>query len=152
MRRLTAGSVLLWLALIAVGAEGSAHRPAPIEVADAWIRWMPGNIPAGGYLTLVNHGDVPVRLIAASSDAYGDISLHQSREQGGVSTMTPVAGVTVGPHSRLELAAAGYHLMLMQPQRALKVGDTVLITLRFAQGAPVRVPFLLRSPDMLRAN
>jgi copper(I)-binding protein len=27
----------------------------PIDVRDAWVRWLPGNLPAAGYLTVANN-------------------------------------------------------------------------------------------------
>jgi copper(I)-binding protein len=48
--------------------------------------------------------------------------------------MRPVERITLDPHSSLRLAAAGYHMMLMQPNKTLKPGDRVTITLRFLSG------------------
>ena len=150
-------SLVVWImALFAIagGMYGGAATPAspPLEVRDAWIRLLPGNLPGGGYLTLVNPGDLARNLTGASSDDYGSVSLHQSVRQGDVSSMHPVEVITVKPHSTLVLGDSGYHLMLMNAKKALKPGDKVTITLHFADGSQISCPFQLRSPDMLMSK
>ena len=138
----------------AVGTYGGAVTPAspPLEVRDAWIRLLPGTVPGGGYLTLVNPSDFPRNLTGASSDDYGSVSLHQSVRQGDVSSMHPVDAIVVKPHSTLVFGDSGYHLMLMNAKKPLKPGDTVTITLHFADGSQILCPFQMRSPDMLMSK
>ncbi|MFI4865529.1 MAG: copper chaperone PCu(A)C [Steroidobacterales bacterium] len=140
-----AACVLGWMAVSArvLGAQDAAVP----QVTDAWIRWLPGDLPAGGYLTLINTGDRPVSLIAASCPDYADVSLHRSRNVAGTSQMMPVHDITVAPHSSLSFAAQGYHLMLAHPTKILKPGDRVPVTLSFAAGPAVTVQFELRPPD-----
>ena len=142
----------IWMATLALVVGAWAAGSAPLQVADAWIRWLPGAVPAGGYLTLINQGDTAVTLTGASSDDFGSVSLHQSRKQGGVSSMRPVDEITVKPHSKLVLADEGYHLMLMEPKKTLSPGDRVVITLHFSDGRAIPAPFQLRSPDMLMSK
>jgi len=140
-----AACVLGWMA-VSAGALGAQDVSVP-QVTDAWIRWLPGDLPAGGYITLVNTGDRPASLIAASCPDYADVSLHRSRNVAGTSQMMPVHEITVAPHSSLSFAAQGYHLMLAHPTKILKPGDRVPVTLSFAAGAAVTVQFELRPPD-----
>jgi copper(I)-binding protein len=132
--------VLLWalLATCAVRADSG------FQVTDAWIRWLPANVPAGGYMTLVNTGVVTDRLIGADSPDYGEISFHQTRSHG-LNEMVAVAALELKPNVPVRFEVGGYHLMLMQPQRAVKPGDRVLVTLRFAVGQPMVVPFAVRA-------
>jgi copper(I)-binding protein len=125
----------------------AAQSAAAIQIKDAWVRWLPGNLPAGAYLTLANSGDTAITLVGASSDDYGNVSLHQSVEHNGVANMSPVSAIVVKAHSTLEFASAGYHLMLQQPSRGLKPGDRIHIVLKFASGASVPAQFELRAPD-----
>ncbi len=128
------------------GTAAAQSAPAVVQVKDAWVRWLPGDVPSGGYATLVNPGDRPVSLVAVSSPDYRDVSLHRTSELNGTSRMTPVDQIGVAPHSSLEFAAQGYHLMLSHPTRALKPGDSVTFVLKFADGAVLTVPFALRPP------
>ena len=130
----------------AAGALG-AQPVAAMQAKDAWVRWLPGNLPAGGYVTLINTGDRALRLVAASSPDYAVVSLHRSRDEAGTSRMQPVDQITIAAHSSLQFAAQGYHLMLERPNRTLQPGDRVSITLSFAGADAVTVPFEVRRPD-----
>jgi len=120
--------------------------PAPnIKVTDAWIRWLPADIPAAGYLTLVNIGTKDRVLIAVTSPAYDEVSIHESREENGISTMRPVDSITLKPQTIVRFAEGGYHLMLMRPRRPIHPGDKVAMTLRFETGPPIEVTFDVRA-------
>ena len=128
------------------GAAVRCGESAPdIQVKDAWIRWLPANVPGGGYMTVINTGSAARMLIGASSPDYGEVSIHQTRNRNGMNEMTPVESIELRPLVPVRFAEGGYHLMLMQPKRSLKPGDRVLITLRFAQGPSVEVPFEVRA-------
>ena len=133
----------LWIAASAAAAAPSAA----ITVTEAWIRWLPANLPAGGYVTLTNTGTQLQVLTGATSPDFGEVSLHQSVQRDGVSQMQPVSRVEIPPGRALSLAAGGYHLMLEQPTRLLKPGDEVSITLHFAGGAATTARFEVRSPS-----
>ena len=135
----------LWLALagVAASANDSARTPS-VHIENAWIRWLPSGLPAGGYLTLTNTGDRALTLIGATSDAFGMVSVHRTVHRGGNVAMEPAERIGIAAHATLDFAAAGYHLMLMDASKALKPGDRVSITLRFADGASLTVPFEVR--------
>jgi copper(I)-binding protein len=144
-RHIVVAVCVLGLMAVSGGAPGAQDVSVP-QVTDAWIRWLPGDLPAGGYLTLINSGDRPASLIAASCPDYADVSLHRSRTVAGTSQMVPVREITVAPHSSLAFAAQGYHLMLAHPNKILQPGDRVPVTLSFAAGAVLTVQFELRAP------
>ena len=122
-----------------------APPPAPsIQVKDAWIRWLPAGVPAGGYATLINTGEKPVTLIGVSSAVFAEIMIHRSMARAGIMEMSPVKRITIEPHAILDFAASGYHLMLMQPSVPLVPGSEVPITLRFADGGELTVQFEVR--------
>jgi copper(I)-binding protein len=133
----------LWIA----ASVAAAAAPASIVVSEAWIRWLPANLPAGGYVTLTNTGTQAQVLTGATSPDFGEVSLHHSVQRDGVSQMQPVSRVEIPPGGALSLAAGGYHLMLEQPRRPLKPGDEVSITLHFAGGDSMTAQFEVRSPN-----
>jgi periplasmic copper chaperone A len=133
----------LWIAVTAAAATPAAT----ITVSDAWVRWLPSNLPAGGYVTLKNTGTHAQVLTGATSPDFAEVSLHQSVERDGVSQMQPVSQVEIAPGAVLSLTGGGYHLMLEQPTRPLKPGDEVSITLHFAGGSSTAARFEVRSPS-----
>jgi copper(I)-binding protein len=134
---------VLWAGL--PGGAAAGESSLDIQVKEAWIRWLPANVPGGGYMTLINTGSAARVLIGASSPDYGEVSMHQTRLRDGVIEMISVASIELRPRIPVRFAESGYHLMLRQPRRPLKPGDRVLITLRFARGPPVEVPFEVRA-------
>ena len=62
------------------------------------------------------------------------MSLHQTLEENGVERMRALGPVTLAPGASVVFAPGGRHLMLMQPGRELKVGDTVKIHLDTKSG------------------
>jgi hypothetical protein len=55
-----------------------------------------------------------------------------------------VKEIAVGPHSRLDFGAQGYHLMLMNPLRPIESAKQIPITLRFRDGTSLTIPFEVR--------
>lgn len=136
--------------LLASGAHAAAADH--VRASHAWIRVLPGALPAGAYVTLENDGDQPVALSGASSTAYADVMLHHSSTEGGMSRMTMVDSLTVPAHGKAVLAPAGYHLMLMQANAPVKAGDTVRLTLKFTDGSTLPADFVARPANAMDAG
>lgn len=139
---------LLTALLLGVVLPLHAATPRP-TLSGAWIRLLPGDLPAGGYFTLHNDSDQTLTLIGARSPAYGMVMLHQSLQSQGESRMVMVDKVDIPPHSRLRFAPGGYHLMLMKPAQPLKIGETIPVTLRFDGGATLSGQFKVRGAAAL---
>ena len=150
MTRPTASTVLAAL-LAGVLAAGGAHAAQAdhVRASNAWIRVLPGNLPAGGYLTLRNDGDQPAILRGARSAAYAQIMLHQSSSAGGMSRMSMLDQLTIPAHGQLALAPAGYHLMLMDASQPVPAGSTVRLTLLFGDGSTLATDFLAKPANAL---
>ena len=129
-----------------LSAASGGQTSAAMQIRDAWVRWLPGNLPAGGYVTLINSSDRPISLTSASSPDYALVSLHRSQSAGGISQMLAVKQITVEAHSSLEFGAQGYHLMLEHPTRALQPGDHVSVTLQFVGSPAVTATLEVRKP------
>jgi copper(I)-binding protein len=116
-----------------------------IQVEQAWVRWLPADLPGAGYMTLINAGNSNVVLIDVTSPDYDGISIHQTQDEHGTSRMVAVASIALKPHSTVRFAEGGYHLMLMRPRRPIQPGDKVSISLHFDKGPAVSVPFDVRA-------
>jgi copper(I)-binding protein len=120
-----------------------------VQIKTAWIRWLPGGVPLAGYATLANVSDQPIVLTSATSDAFHDLSLHQTLHTGGTVRMSPLERISIAPHTTLDFEARGIHLMLMQPREALDPNGAVPITLHFADGSSLTVQFQVRTSGAL---
>jgi copper(I)-binding protein len=127
-------------------ATAQAAGAAAISTQHAWIRWLPNNLPAAGYVTLVNSSDKPIDLTDISSDDYQGAMLHQTVSNGSTQQMVMVDKLTVPAHGQVSIAPGGYHIMLEHAQRKVAPGDTVHLKLQFSDGETLDTPFAVKSP------
>jgi len=123
------------LALLLPLLPGIAAAQQTITIQKPWMRYLLPNIPAAGYMTLLNTGNAPVTFTGASSPACGMLMLHKSEDDSGMAMMMDVPNITIPPGGSQVFAPGGYHLMCMQPH--MKIGETVPVTLNFQGGSPV---------------
>lgn len=123
----------LWLAGPAMAAGG-------IETQHAWARASTGAHKTGAaYLTIVNHGDAPDRLVAASAPVAERAELHAHLHEDGVMRMRRVEGIEVNPGEPTVLAPGGLHVMLIGLRQPLKPGDHFPLMLRFEKAGEITV-------------
>ena len=116
------------------------YRVGGIEIRHPWTRPAQAGMNGVGYLTLANVGGKPVRLLMVQSPAARSVTVHQTSQAGGVSSMREVTdGLTIAPGAKVAFAPGGYHLMLMGLTRAQAVGGKVPLTLVFADGRRLKI-------------
>jgi copper(I)-binding protein len=136
------------LSALLLGAVMVAHAgPPPASISDARMRWLPGDLPLAGYFVLTSHSEIPLRLLSAASPAFGRVMLHRSLREGGVDHMVHVDGVDLAPGQSVAFAPGGYHLMLMDRRRPLRVGEEVPVTLHFSDGQTLEAGFRVMGPQ-----
>jgi hypothetical protein len=128
----------LILAGLLLLAAGAAAPRGPIQIRGAWTRPGAAGMNAAGYLTIVNRGSRPDRLLSAASPAAARVTLHQSRQVGQVMTMVAVPALAIPPHGQAALAPGGYHLMLEHLTRPLRQGDQAPVVLTFEHAGAIR--------------
>jgi len=128
------------LACLTMGTMASAAEKG-VMVEKPWMRFIIKARPAGGYFTLHNNTDKAVELVGAASSACGMVMLHQTKSVGGVEKMLPVKSVAVPPHGTLKFQPGSYHLMCMKPKDTMVIGHEVPVTLKFAGGHAITMPF-----------
>ncbi|WP_233863736.1 copper chaperone PCu(A)C [Paraburkholderia adhaesiva] len=117
-----------------------------ITAQNAWVRWLPNNLPAGGYVTLKNEGDRNIDVVDVSSDDYGSVMMHQTVSNGSTKKMMMVDKVTVPAHGSVSFEPGGYHLMLEEAKHKIAPGDTVHVKLHFSDGQALDTPFTVKAP------
>lgn len=125
---------------------------AEIMVANAMIKLGIGARPAAMHGTIMNHGDATA-LIGAESPAFHHIELHTHQtDNKGMMRMMQVPRYELAPHGTVKLAPGGDHLMLFGFRG--KAGETVEVTLKFANGAAktVTVPTKARAKHKSQAG
>jgi copper(I)-binding protein len=143
---------LLFMAALPIGGTYAAQADH-VTATHAWIRLLPGDLPAAGYVTLQNNDAKAATIAAVQTDAYALAMLHQSTQDAdGMSHMTMVDHLAIPAHAAVSLSPSGYHVMLERASHPLKPGDNVNITLRFADGSQLPVPFLVRPANAVDTN
>jgi copper(I)-binding protein len=131
--------------VLLLAVYSSLSHAADLIVSEAWIRYLPGDIPSAGYFTLKNVGRSAVKLTGADSAAFGKVMLHQTVEENGVARMVMVKALPLAPGAKLVFHPGSYHLMLMHAKKRLSIGSKVPITLNFEDGTRVRAEFEVRA-------
>jgi copper(I)-binding protein len=144
-------TVTLGCALSTFGALAAfapaAHAAGAVTAQNAWVRWLPNDLPAAGYVTLKNDSDQPVDLMSVSRDDYGMVMLHQTVSNGSTQKMVMVHKATVPAHGTLAISPGGYHLMLEKAKHKIAPGDTVNVKLQFSDGETLETPFAVKPPS-----
>jgi periplasmic copper chaperone A len=121
---------------------------ADIEVTAGFARAMlPGQPSGGGFVTILNRGAIPDRLVATSSPAAGKVEIHSMEIKDGVMVMRPVAGgLEIPAGATVEMKPGGLHLMLMQVENPFAAGTTVPLTLEFETAGKIEIALPVRAP------
>ena len=88
----------------------------------------------------MNHGMKSDALVGVVS-AFLQSGTVVAQERGGVMRMRRI--LSARPSTLAELKPGGDHIMLMGLKRQLKVGDHIVLTLRFQSGA-TGLPFMVK--------
>lgn len=136
--------IRICIAIVMLLSTTLASAGSALAIRNAWIGFLPGDRPSGGFFVLDNNSDREQTLVAVSSDAFDDVSMHRTVDRGEAVSMTPVASLNVPAQGQVKFAPGSYHLMLIGPQRALQLGDQVAVQFRFASGEETTVPFSIK--------
>jgi copper(I)-binding protein len=104
---------------------------AQLLIEAPWVAEAPPRSKVlAGYMTLNNPTGTLIEITRVTSADFSSIEIHRTVEQDGVARMLRQTHIEIAPHASFALSPGGYHLMLFNPTRALRDGDTT--TLNFA--------------------
>lgn len=136
-------------ALLVAAAPLAAHdyRAGDIAIGHPVLRVAsPVSKTGAGYLTLVNRGRTPDRLVAVSTASAARADIHGTTSSNGVMQMRAQAdGVTVPPGGTVTFAPGGLHVMFIGLKQSLPPGTMVDARLRFEKAGEVAVKFQAES-------
>ena len=133
-------ALMLALTLIAAASE-----EAGVSVRNAWVRESPPGVAMmAGYMALQNNTSRSQVIVAAHSSDFETVMIHRTIVKNGMAGMEHAPQVELAPNASLIFAPGGYHLMLMNPKRTLRAGNSVVINLEFRGGPVLPVAFEVR--------
>ncbi len=101
-----------------------------LTISSSWIRPAPPNAPAmAAYFDLYNHTDTDIVITDSDSDSFGMTMIHDTVIEDGVAKMLHLDSLTIPANSSVSLKPMAKHMMLMQAEDSLEIGDTIDITL-----------------------
>lgn len=145
-RLLKIGTGLLTAVWVQNAGGQTATPDRDLLVENAWTR---SSTDIGGsaeiYFTLTNTGGKTIDLIDVRTDLASIEALHKTNTGStGVSRMSAAPELRVAPGATVMLEPGGWHVMLIDLEKPLVEGDTLLLRLRFYDGddLTVEVPIL----------
>ncbi len=137
-RRLALAAVL---ALLASPATAHDYKVGTLEIGHPWTRATPATAQAGGgFLTIVNKGTTPDRLIAARSTASDKVEIHEMKMDGNVMRMRELEkGLEIPAGATVTLKPGGYHVMFMGLKAPFAKDAKVPLTLVFEKAGSLDI-------------
>jgi copper(I)-binding protein len=95
---------------------------------------------SAAYFTYSNKLEKADTLLSVQADVAGMAQVHESYEtDGGMMGMREQKEIPISPGEELQFKPGGLHVMLMNLKRDLQVGDSVEVTVNFAQAGQTRI-------------
>ena len=129
-----------------LGGIGGCSRQE-LNIRDTWIPEAPSTVSAlAAYMTIENGSGETRTLVGALGAQFERIEIHRTiyEKDSGLARMIRQEQVGIEPGGRLLFEPGSYHLMLINPKKALKVGERVSLTLVFVDGSRPTVEFEVR--------
>jgi copper(I)-binding protein/cytochrome oxidase Cu insertion factor (SCO1/SenC/PrrC family) len=106
-----------------------------VGIMNAWVREAkPAARANAGYMTLINVSPEDLVLVDVLSDAFGKVEMHEMAVVDGAMKMRELDDIVIPANGQVQFAPGGQHLMMKAPQKLLKAGENVDVTLVFASG------------------
>lgn len=116
-----------------------------LELKNFWVRAGSQNRNSAGYGEIVNGTGTTDTLLSVNAKGIGRSEVHESyTTEDGLSGMRPAEKLVIPPGEILKLEPGGFHLMLMSLERDLQPGDSLMLTLQFAQAGTITRQAMVR--------
>lgn len=133
---------LTTLCLLLLSSPALAVKPVAdgLEAHDSWVREAPPNAQVmAAYLTLHNHSPKTRTLISLSSPSFQRVEMHRTEQHDGMTKMLAVSRVMLNRNGSVSFQPGGMHLMLIKPKKRYVTGDTISLTLIFADESTMMI-------------
>lgn len=131
------------VAALAVAAPVTAQARA-LHVSG----WARAGVGSSAAYVSVHNGGAADRLLSASSPAAGQVSIHDSQNNGGVMRMRAAGALPLPAGASLAMKPGGLHIMLTGLKAPLRPGARLPIVLRFAKAGLVRASLPILPPGV----
>jgi hypothetical protein len=134
--------------VISTSAAAHDYMLGDIHIMQPWSRPLPPvSVNGAAYMTLMNKGDSPDRLLSVSTPAANKAEIHNHTMEGGLMKMRPVGVLDITPGDATVLQPGGLHVMLMGLAEPLVEGQSFPLTLNFERAGSIEVTVMIFVPD-----
>lgn len=129
-----------------VFADDTQH----ITINNVWISEAPPGVTTlAAYATINNGSNETKTLTSVTSPLFSSIEIHLSKIVDGIARMEKQTSLTINTDETIDLSPGGYHLMLFNPEKPLRSGNSATISFNFSDGTslPVEAPVIKRQHD-----
>jgi copper(I)-binding protein len=122
-----------------------------IKIIDAWVRPSAEGSNTALFFILENNGDKPDTLLSAESSVADIVEIHETyKKDNDKMGMREVKFVAVPAKSKVELKPRGLHVMLIDLQKDLRIGDKVEATIKLIHAGKIKINAIVK--DMPAMN
>jgi copper(I)-binding protein len=145
-------SLLLIGILIIVSFSLSACQGGSPTISDAWARPAVKGDNSAAYFIITNQSLKSDTLLNASADIARAVEIHKTMVmnegmgQNEQMQMVPQDSVKVGALRKIEFKQGGLHVMLIDLQQDLNIGDIFPLTLHFEKAGDITLDVPVQAP------
>jgi len=128
-------------------AVAEDYTQGDIHIMNPWSRPLPAvSVNGAAYMTLMNKGNAPDRLVSVSSAAAKKAELHNHTMEAGLMKMRPAGIIEIAPGQPAVLKPGGLHIMLMGLTEPLVEGKSFPLTLNFERAGSIEIRVMIAEP------
>lgn len=125
--------------------SGSALAHDGLKYDNPYARATPPNaVNSAIFMTIENHQDHNRSLVSVSTNVAEKAELHTVEKNGELMKMRQVTNITLPAHEQVELKPGGFHIMLLNVKQPLVEGQTIPVTLTYANGDAEDITILVK--------
>lgn len=144
---------LFGLTLILIGSAALAGGADAVRVGDPHARAVPPGQPNSAVFMSLHNGDGQDHaLVGAKSPVAKVVELHTHVMEDGVARMRAVDRIDLPAGQTVELKPGGLHVMLIGLTHQLLPGETVAVSLTYADGSTAEIQAPVRSIQPIPAQ
>lgn len=138
--------MLRWVLLAMTVAMPLMAAEPGIKVEDPWVRVTFGQSRAtAGYMALIDQSGKGNALVALEMADGAKAEIHETVMDADIVKMRMVKSFPIPAGGKAELTPTGGHIMIMGLKGPLKVGETLPMKLKFADGSEMMAYFAVRT-------
>ncbi len=124
-----------------------------IQIKDAWVRPSAAGSNTALFFVLNNTGDVPDTLVRAESNVADIVEVHETyKKDNDKMGMREVKFVAVPAKSKVEFKPRELHVMFIDLQKDLRIGDEIEAVLNLKHAGKIKVKAVVKDMPAMNMN